>query len=61
VIAATAKELGADLVTLNVKHFPMFPGLRAPYRSAWLRTGDGTFTRSAVAAFATRRAASACS
>src|SRR6266496_1678733 len=24
IIAATAEELGLDLVTLNVKHFPMF-------------------------------------
>lgn len=31
VIAATAQELGADLATSNVRHFPMFPGLRAPY------------------------------
>lgn len=27
VIAATADVLGAELVTLNVKHFPMFRGL----------------------------------
>jgi predicted nucleic acid-binding protein len=33
VIAATAKELGAQLATLNTKHFPMFADLRAPYRS----------------------------
>jgi predicted nucleic acid-binding protein len=33
VIAATAKDLGAELATLNLKHFPMFPDLRAPYRS----------------------------
>jgi predicted nucleic acid-binding protein len=33
VIAATAKELGAELATLNLKHFPMFADLRAPYRS----------------------------
>lgn len=26
-IAATAEIYGADLVTKNVKHFPMFPGL----------------------------------
>ena len=32
VIGATAQELGADLATSNVRHFPMFPGLRAPYR-----------------------------
>jgi predicted nucleic acid-binding protein len=31
VIAATAQELGGDLWTRNVKHFPMYPGLTAPY------------------------------
>lgn len=31
VIAATADVLGAELVTLNVKHFPMFEGLRPAY------------------------------
>jgi predicted nucleic acid-binding protein len=31
VIAATAEVLGAELVTLNVKHFPMFPTLRPPF------------------------------
>jgi predicted nucleic acid-binding protein len=30
-IAATAEEEGASLVTLNVKHFPMFNGLRPPW------------------------------
>lgn len=30
-IAATAIELGADLWTLNLKHFPMFDGLTTPY------------------------------
>lgn len=30
-IAATAEEARAELVTLNVKHFPMFPELRAPF------------------------------
>lgn len=30
-IAATAINLGVDLLTRNVKHFPMFPGLRVPY------------------------------
>jgi len=30
-IAATAEELDADLATCNLKHFPMFEGLRAPY------------------------------
>jgi len=31
VIAATVERLGADLWTLNLKHFPMFPELSAPY------------------------------
>jgi predicted nucleic acid-binding protein len=31
VIAATAERFGADLVTRNRKHFPMFPELRDPY------------------------------
>lgn len=30
-IAATAQRLNADLLTCNVKHFPMYPGLVAPY------------------------------
>lgn len=30
-IAATAEELEATLATRNLKHFPMFQGLRAPY------------------------------
>jgi predicted nucleic acid-binding protein len=30
-IAATAEEIGAQLATRNVKHFPMFEGLHAPY------------------------------
>ena len=30
-IAATADLLGEQLVTLNVKHFPMFEGLVPPY------------------------------
>jgi len=30
-IAATAEEIGAQLATRNLKHFPMFEGLRAPY------------------------------
>lgn len=33
VIAATAQELGAELATSNTRHFPMFAGLRRPYRS----------------------------
>ena len=30
-IAATAQLLGVALLTRNVRHFPMFPTLRAPY------------------------------
>lgn len=30
-IAATAEEIGVGLATLNLKHFPMFEDLRAPY------------------------------
>jgi predicted nucleic acid-binding protein len=30
-IAATADNLGTTIATRNVKHFPMFPGLRPPY------------------------------
>jgi len=30
-IAATAEVQGFDLATLNVKHFPMFDGLRPPF------------------------------
>jgi len=30
-VAATAELHGAKLVTLNVKHFPMFPDLVPPY------------------------------
>ncbi len=31
IIGATAKLQSADLATLNIKHFPMFKGLRPPY------------------------------
>lgn len=31
VVAATADVLGAELATLNVKHFPMFDGLRPAF------------------------------
>lgn len=31
-IAATAEVQGLELATLNVRHFPMFKGLRAPFR-----------------------------
>ncbi len=30
-IAATAEQMDAALATRNLKHFPMFEGLRAPY------------------------------
>jgi hypothetical protein len=30
-IAATAEHVGGSLWTRNPRHFPMFPGLRAPY------------------------------
>jgi predicted nucleic acid-binding protein len=30
-IAATARIMGASLLTRNVRHFPMFPNLAAPY------------------------------
>lgn len=30
-IAATAEHHGAELATLNVRHFPMFPDLRPPF------------------------------
>lgn len=30
-VAATADVQGFELATLNVKHFPMFPGLRPPF------------------------------
>ncbi len=33
VIAATALILGAELLTTNVKHYPMLPDLSAPYQS----------------------------
>jgi predicted nucleic acid-binding protein len=31
-VAAVTIELGAQLVTLNVRRFPMFPNLQPPYR-----------------------------
>ena len=31
ILAATAKGHGLELITLNLKHFPMLPGLKAPY------------------------------
>jgi predicted nucleic acid-binding protein len=32
IIAATAEQLEMPLATTNVRHFPMFRGLRPPYR-----------------------------
>jgi predicted nucleic acid-binding protein len=32
IIAASAEEHGHELATLNVKHFPMIPGLQPPYQ-----------------------------
>lgn len=32
VIAATVEELALELATINVRHFPMIPGLAPPYR-----------------------------
>ena len=31
IVAALAQELDAELKTTNLKHYPMFEGLRAPY------------------------------
>lgn len=31
IVAALAQSLGAELMTTNVKHYPMFEGLRPPY------------------------------
>ena len=31
VVAALTQQLEADLKTANIKHFPMFPRLKAPY------------------------------
>jgi hypothetical protein len=31
-VAGTATALGAELVTMNVRHFPMFNALQPPYR-----------------------------
>jgi predicted nucleic acid-binding protein len=33
VLAATASVLDAELLTTNVRHFPMFPTLAAPYKA----------------------------
>jgi len=31
IVAALAQHLDADLKTMNLKHFPMFKNLKAPY------------------------------
>lgn len=31
-VAATADILGGEPATLNIKHYPMFPGLNAPFK-----------------------------
>lgn len=31
IVAATTQTVGAQLLTKNIRHFPMIPGLRAPY------------------------------
>ena len=33
ILAATASVLDAELLTTNVRHFPMFPPLSAPYKA----------------------------
>jgi len=30
-LAELAQRIGAELVTMHVKHFPMFPELKRPY------------------------------
>ena len=30
-LAAPAQEMSGEVATLNVRHFPMFPGLKRPY------------------------------
>lgn len=32
IIAATAEQIDLPLATTNIRHFPMFKGLRPPYR-----------------------------
>ena len=32
IIAATAAVHSLELITINLKHFPMFPGLKRPYQ-----------------------------
>jgi hypothetical protein len=40
ILAATAEAEGAELATLNVKHYPMVKGLRPAYRKAARRSGS---------------------
>src|SRR5690606_842242 len=44
-LAATADLLDAQLATTNVKHFPMFPGLQAPYQSVACLLGRAAVRR----------------
>lgn len=39
-IAATVDVRGLELATLNVRHFPMFKGLRAPFRVSIEESGS---------------------
>lgn len=39
VLAATAEIQGLELTTLNVKHYPTFPRLKAPLCRVTLRSG----------------------
>jgi predicted nucleic acid-binding protein len=34
IVAATTEQVEAELATTNVRHFPMFAGLQAPYASS---------------------------
>jgi hypothetical protein len=34
IIAATAEQLDLPLATTNLRHFPMFKGLKPPYSSS---------------------------
>jgi hypothetical protein len=40
ILAATAEAEGAELATLNVKHYPMVKGLRPAYRKVARRSGS---------------------
>ena len=40
-LVATAEAEGAELATLNTRHYPMVKGLRPAYRKAGRRSGNG--------------------